>query len=126
MINIEEVAYYRTDDGEIFDTYEEARKHLVEKAVESIGAHDLLALTEDGKKVPTIDIANQMDDIFYLSIRTKEALNFMRQVFEDYEYDYFLEKPGDYRYERDFDDWRNKVDEYQELDEKWKILGDMT
>lgn len=126
MINIEEVTCYRTDDGEVFYTYEKARKYLVEKAVESIGTDDLLAFTEDGKRVPTIDIDDRMDDIYYLSIRTARALEFMRQVFEDYEYDYFLEKPGDYRYEKDFDDWRNKVDEYQELDEKWKVFSEMT
>ena len=46
----------------------------------------------------------------------------MNQVFQDYEYDCSLEKPGDYRYDEDFDEWRNKVDEYQKLDEKWEIL----
>ncbi len=123
MIQIEEVTCYRTEDGKTFDSYEEAREHLVEKAVENIGAYDLLAFTEDGKRILPIGIDKRIDDIFYLSIRTGKALEFMKQVFEDYEYDYPLEKLGDYRYDKDFDDWRNKVDEYQDLDEKWKILG---
>lgn len=126
MINIEEVACYRTDDGEIFDTYEEARKHLVERAVEGISAYDLAAFTEDGKRILPIDIDDRMDDIYYFSIRSQKALNFMRQVFEDYEYDYSLEKLGDYRYDKDFDEWRNRVDEYRELGEKWETLGEMT
>lgn len=126
MIQIEEVTCYRTEDGKTFDSYEKARKHLVEKAIENISAHDLVAFTEDGERILPIDIDERMDDIYYLSIRTVKALEFMRQVFEDHDYDYFLEKPGCYRYEKDFEDWRNKVDEYRKLDEKWEILREMT
>ena len=125
MMQIEEVTCYRTEDGKTFDSYEEARKHLVEKAVENISTYDLAAFTGDGRRIFPIDIDERMDDIYYLSIRTVKALEFMRQVFEDYEYNYFLEKPGDYRYDMNFECWRNKVDEYQELDEKWKILREM-
>lgn len=123
---IEEVAYYRTDDGEVFNSYEKARKHVVEKAVEDIAAHDLLAFTEDWQQVFPADIDDKMDDVFYFSVRTEKALEFMQQVFEDYGYDYPLEKPGDYRYDKDFDEWRNKVDEYRELDEKWETFNEMT
>lgn len=120
---IEEIVYYRTDDGETFNTYEKARKHVVKKAVEDIVAHDLLAFTEDWQQVFPADIDERMDDVFYFSVRTEKALEFMQQVFEDYDYDYPLEELGDYRYDKDFDEWRNKANEYQELDEKWRILG---
>ena len=63
-----------------------------------------------------------MDDVFYFSVRTEKALEFMQQIFEDYDYDYPLKELGDYRYDKDFDEWRNKADEYQELDKKWRIL----
>lgn len=126
MIQIEEVTCYRTEDGKTFDSYEDARKYLVGKAVENIRAYDLIAFTDDGKRIFPIDIDERMDDVFYFTIRTEKALEFMKQIFDDYGYDYVLEKPGDYRYDKDFDIWRNKVDEYQELDEKWKILSEMT
>lgn len=126
MMNVEEIACYRTEDGKTFDTYEEARKHLVEKAVESIGADDLIAFTEDWQQIFPADIDDRMDDVFYFSVRTEKALEFMQQIFEEYDYDYFPKKPGDYRYDTDFDEWKNKADEYRELDEKWKAFSEMT
>lgn len=125
MMKIDEVTCYRTDDGKTFDSYEEARKYVFVKAVEGISIYDLLAFTDDGRRILLNDINERMDDIFYLSIRTKKALEFMKQVFQDYGYNSLLEKPGDYRYDEDLEEWRNKADEYRELDEKWKVLSDM-
>ena len=50
----------------------------------------------------------------------------MKQIFQDNCYTYSLEKLGDYRYDEDFEEWRNKENDYRELNEKWKILNEMT
>lgn len=123
---IEEIACYRTEDGKIFNSYEDARKHIVEEEVEDISAYDLQAFTDDGKQVFPVDIDSQMDAVYYFSIRTEKALEFMKQIFQDYGYNYSLEKLGDYRYDEDFEEWRNKENDYRELNEKWKILNEMT
>lgn len=126
MMNIEEVTCYRTEDGKIFGSYGEARKHIIEEEVEGINAYDLQAFTKDGKQVFPVDIDRDIDDVSCFSIRTEKALSFMRQVFRDNCYPYFLEKLGDYRYDEDLEEWRNKVEDYRKLDKKWKILNDMT
>jgi hypothetical protein len=50
------VACYRTEDGKIFESYEEAREHIVEEAIVGISAYDLQAFTNDGKQVFPVDI----------------------------------------------------------------------
>jgi hypothetical protein len=67
-----------------------------------------------------------MDAVYYFSVRSERALEFMKQIFQDYCYAYSLEKLGDYRYDEDLEEWRNKENDYRELNEKWKILNDMT
>lgn len=123
MMNIEEITAYRTEDGEYFDSYEDAKRHAVKADVANIKNEELIALTLDGREVPVEEIFFKMEDIFYISIRSSNALEFMREVFASEGYDCFLESVGDYRYDIDLDKWRNKEKEVKELTENWWVLS---
>ena len=122
MFEINEITYYKTQDGESFETYEEAEEHnkaLIEKE-NSLDELQIRVFNRDGELIPSSAIYDY-DNIWFLLTKTKRGAEFLENyLYEEGCGDVAIEPDILYRYDEDNECWVSQEEDLEELDSRWK------
>ena len=124
MFEIDEITYYKTQDGKSFDTYEEAEEHnktLINKAVpvDEISMFDIY-----GKPVPVEHMLNY-DFVYYVCAYTDNGARFLEHFINEHmslEEDIKIEPKELYRYDEGEECWMSLSEEIERFNANWKDI----
>ena len=122
MFEINEITYYKTQDGESFETYEEAEEHnkaLIEKE-NSLDELQIRVFNRDGELIPSSAIYDY-DNVWFLLTKTKCGAEFLENyLYEQGCGDVAIKPDILYRYDEDNECWISQEEDLEELDSRWK------
>lgn len=124
IFEIDKITYYKTQDGESFETYEEAEEHnktLIEKAVpvDEISMFDIY-----GKPVPVEYMLNY-DFVYYVCAYTDNGARFLENFIGEHisqEEDIKIELNTLYRYSDEEERWISQEEDLDEFNSHWAKL----
>lgn len=124
MFEINEITYYKTQDGESFKTYEEAEEHnktLIEKAVpvDEISMFDIY-----GKPIPAEHMLNY-DFVYYVCAYTDNGAKFLERFISEHislEEDIKIELNTLYRYSDEEERWISQEEDLDDFNSHWAKL----
>ena len=124
MFDIKEITYYRTEDGEDFETYAEAEEHCMHLMEEELPVNEIRVFNSDGIRLPAKAVF-EYDDVWFFYAETDNGAKFLETVIgehishgEDFEV-----KPKElYRYDEDEECWFSQSEELDRLNDNWMGL----
>lgn len=124
MFKINEITYYKTQDGESFETYEEAEEHnkaLIEKE-NSLDELQIRVFNRDGELTPSSAIYDY-NNVWFLLTKTKCGAEFLENyLYEQGCGDVAIKPDILYRYDEDGECWVSQDEELEEFNARWKNL----
>ena len=124
MFEINEITYYKTQDGESFETYEEAEEHnkaLIEKE-NSLDELQIRVFNRDGELIPSSAIYDY-DNVWFLLTKTKCGAEFLENyLYEQGCGDVAIKPNVLYRYGEGAERWISQEEELEELNAHWKNI----
>lgn len=124
MFEINEITYYKTQDGESFETYEEAEEHnkvLIEKE-NSLDELQIRVFNRDGELIPLSEIYDY-NNVWFLLTKTKCGAEFLENyLYEEGCGDVAIKPDILYRYNEDGECWVSQDEELEELNSRWKNI----
>ena len=124
MFEINEITYYKTQDGESFETYEEAEEHnklLMEKEVPF---YEFSMYNSYGEPVP-VERMSDYDYVWYIYAKTDNGARFLEHFINEHislEEDIKIEPKTLYRYDDDKECWVSQKEELSQLNCNWSGL----
>ena len=124
MFEIEEITYYKTQDGESFADYDEAEAHnktLIDKAVpvDEISMFDIY-----GKPIPVEHMLNY-DCVYYFCAYTDNGARFLEHFIGEHfslEEDIKIELNTLYRYSNEEERWISQEEDLDIFNSHWAKL----
>ena len=121
MFEINEITYYKTQDGESFETYEEAEEHnnaLIEKGVpfDEFSMYNVY-----GMPVPV----DEYDYIYFVYAKTDNGARFLERFIREHislEEDTKIEPKILYRYDNDEKRWISQEEDLDRFNNYWGNL----
>lgn len=107
----------------VFEEYYEALKHSNTLRGSTLTENDILAKNHLGNVIPTKEIYDEMENIYYFNIYTSKGLEFVQEAFKSERCDYFPLELGEYRYDADYEEWKSKKEEFEELNGIWNFYS---
>ena len=123
MIKVEEITKYVTSDGMEFYGEELAMEHEIELAIEGISSSDLIVKDQFRKIINIRDLWFNVDNAFYVEIKSEAALNFFNAASEDMGTE-TLPDIGIYRYDSHRDTWVSPFDDIERIRIEWKAFNE--
>ena len=124
MFKINEATYYKTQDGELFETYEEAEEHnkaLIEKE-NQFDELQIRVFNRDGELISSSEI-HDYNNVWFLFTKTKCGAEFLENYLYEQGCGDIAIKPGIlYRYDEDSECWVSQDEELEELNSRWKNI----
>lgn len=122
MFEINEITYYRTQDGESFETYEEAERHnklLIEK---EIPFNEIRVFNKDGEWVSVDSILNY-DNVWFFYADTDNGARFLESYLENQGVSITKIEPKElYMYDECEDCWVSQSEELERFNARWKNI----
>ena len=124
MFEINEITYYKTQDGESFETYEEAEEHnktLIEKETpfDEFSMYD-----EYGVPVP-VDRMNDYDYVWFVYAKTDNGAKYLERFISEHtslEKDIEIEPKTLYRYNDCEECWISQKEDLDRFNSCWANL----
>ena len=124
MFEIDEITYYKTQDGESFETYEEAEEHnktLIDKAVpvDEISMFDIY-----GKTVP-VELMLNYNFVYYVCAYTDNGARFLEHFISEnisLEEEIKIELNTLYRYSDEEERWISQEEDLDDFNSHWVKL----
>lgn len=124
MFEINEITYYKTQDGESFETYEEAEEHnkaLIEKE-NSFDELQIRVFNRDGELIPSSAIYDY-DNVWFFVTKTNHGAEFLENyLYEQGCGDIAIKPDILYRYDEDRENWVSLSEEIKEFNAHWKNI----
>ena len=124
MFEINEITYYKTQDGESFETYEEAEEHnkaLIEKE-NSLDELQIRVFNRDGELISSSAMYDY-NNVWFLLAKTKRGAEFLENYLYEQGCGDIVIKPDTlYRYDEDGECWVSQDEELEELNSRWKNI----
>ena len=124
MFEINEITYYKTQDGESFETYGEAEEHnklLMEKEVPF---DEFFMYNYYGVPVP-VERMSDYEDVWYVYAKTDNGARFLERFINEHislEEDIKIEPKTFYRQDDDEKRWVSQKEELSQLNYNWAGL----
>ena len=124
MFEINEITYYKTQDGESFETYEEAEEHNKTLIKKEVPFDEFSIYNKYGEPV----LAEHMDDydyVWYIYAKTDNGARFLERFINEHislEEDIKIEPKTFYRYDDDEECWVSQKEELSRLNCNWEGL----
>ena len=124
MFEINEIVCYKTQDGEVFKTYEEAEEHnklLIEKET-PFDELQLRIFNKDGELLPSSSIY-EYDNVWFFMTKTNRGAKFLENYLKEQNGEEITIKPDVlYRYSEEAEGWVSQEEELEELNSHWKNI----
>ena len=124
MFEIDEITYYKTQDGEFFKTYEEAKEHnkaLIEKE-NPLDELQIRVFNRDGELISSSAMYDY-NNVWFLLTKTKRGAEFLENYLYEQGCGDIVIKPDTlYRYDEDGECWVSQDEELEELNSRWKNI----
>ena len=124
MFEINEITYYKTQDGESFETYEEAEEHnkaLIEKE-NPLDELQIRVFNRDGELIPSSSIYDY-DNVWFFVTKTNRGAKFLENYLNEQDCGDITVKPDIlYRYDEDKENWVSLSEEIKEFNAHWKNI----
>ena len=124
MFEINEITCYKTQDGESFETYEEAEEHnkaLIEKE-NPLDELQIRVFNRDGELISSSAMYDYNNVWFFLT-KTKRGAEFLENYLYEQGCGDIVINPGIlYRYDEDSECWVSQDEELEELNSRWKNI----
>ena len=124
MFEIDEITYYKTQDGEFFKTYEEAEEHnkaLIEKE-NPLDELQIRVFNRDGELISSSAMYDY-NNVWFLLTKTKRGAEFLENYLYEQGCGDIVINPGIlYRYDEDSECWVSQDEELEELNSRWKNI----
>ena len=122
MFEINEIVCYKTQDGEVFKTYEEAEEHnklLIEKET-PFDELQLRIFNKDGELLPSSSIY-EYDNVWFFMTKTNRGAKFLENYLKEQNGEEITIEPDVlYRYGEGAERWISQEKDLEELDSRWK------
>ena len=124
MFEIDEITYYKTQDGEFFKTCEEAEEHnkaLIEKE-NLLDELQIRVFNRDGELISSSAMYDY-NNVWFLLTKTNRGAEFLENYLYEQGCGDVAIKPGIlYRYDEDSECWVSQDEELEELNSRWKNI----
>ena len=124
MFEINEIVCYKTQDGEVFKTYEKAEEHnklLIEKET-PFDELQLRIFNKDGELLPSSSIY-EYDNVWFFMTKTNRGAKFLENYLKEQNDVEITIKPDVlYRYSEEAEGWVSQEEELEELNSHWKNI----
>ena len=124
MFEINEITYYKTQDGESFETYEKAEEHnkaLFEKET-PLDELQIRVFNRDGELIPSSSIYDY-DNVWFFVTKTNRGAKFLENYLNEQGCGDITIKPNIlYRYDEDKENWVSLSKEIKEFNAHWKNI----
>lgn len=122
-----EKVIYVTNDGTEFDSEEKAFEYEMKDAAAILQNTDhFIAYDSNGHPMKTeISVLEcTLENAYFMSVKTEEAVEALKSVQNAYDVDMPVpEEIGHFRWDDNYSEWRELLDELEELNDAWTALG---
>lgn len=124
MFEINEITYYKTQDGESFETYQEAKEHNKLLMKKETPFDELSMYDKYGVPVP-VDRMNDYDYVWFVYAKTDNGARFLERFIGEHsslEEDIEIEPKIFYRYDEDEECWISQKGDIDRINSYWSGL----
>ena len=121
---MKEKTVYIAFDGEEFEDYSECERYESKESQNKYG-ESLFVYNEDGKKISLDEDYRLCQDSYYITCKTKEALDYLNKIFDGYvnTIDYDGKFPASFYYDFTADRWKEIATHIKELQKEIDMLS---
>ena len=121
---MKEKTVYIAFDGEEFEDYNECERYESKELQNKYG-ESLFVYNEDGKKISLDEDDRLCQDSYYITCKTKEALDYLNKIFDGYvnTIDYDGKFPASFYYDFTADRWKEIATHIKELQKEIDMLS---
>ena len=121
---MKEKTVYIAFDGEEFEDYNECERYESKELQNKYG-ESLFVYNEDGKKISLDEDYRLCQDSYYITCKTKEALDYLNKIFDGYvnTIDYDGKFPASFYYDFTANRWKEIATHIKELQKEIDILN---
>ena len=121
---MKEKTVYIAFDGEEFEDYSECERYESKELQNKYG-ESLFVYNEDGKKISLDEDDRLCQDSYYITCKTKEALDYLNKIFDGYvnTIDYDGKFPASFYYDFTADRWKEIATHIKELQKEIDMLS---
>ena len=119
-----EKTVYIAFDGEEFEDYNECERYESKELQNKYG-ESLFVYNEDGKKISLDEDDRLCQDSYYITCKTKEALDYLNKIFDGYvnTIDYDGKFPASFYYDFTANRWKEIATHIKELQKEIDMLS---
>ena len=119
-----EKTIYIAFDGKEFEDYSECERYESKELQNKYG-ESLFVYNEDGKKISLDEDCRLCQDSYYITCKTKEALDYLNKIFDGYvnTIDYDGKFPASFYYDFTADRWKEIATHIKELQKEIDMLS---
>ena len=119
-----EKTVYIAFDGKKFEDYNECERYESKELQNKYG-ESLFVYNEDGKKISLDEDYRLCQDSYYITCKTKEALDYLNKIFDGYvnTIDYDGKFPASFYYDFTADRWKEIATHIKELQKEIDMLS---
>lgn len=124
MFEINEITYYKTQDGKSFETYEEAEEHNMLLMKKEIPFNEIRVFNKDGEWIPAESMLDY-DKVWFFYADTDNGARFLEHFISEHislEEDIEIEPKELYRYDEVEECWISQKEELSQLNCNWAGL----
>ena len=121
---MKEKTVYIAFDGEEFEDYNECERYESKELQNKYG-ESLFVYNEDGKKISLDEDDRLCQDSYYITCKTKEALDYLNKIFDGYvnTIDYDGKFPASFYYDFTANRWKEIATHIKELQKEIDMLS---
>ena len=121
---MKEKTVYIAFDGEEFEDYNDCERYESKELQNKYG-ESLFVYNEDGKKISLDEDCRLCQDSYYITCKTKEALDYLNKIFDGYvnTIDYDGKFPASFYYDFTADRWKEIATHIKELQKEIDMLN---
>ena len=121
---MKEKTIYIAFDGKEFEDYSECERYESKELQNKYG-ESLFVYNEDGKKISLDEDDRLCQDSYYITCKTKEALDYLNKIFDGYvnTIDYDGKFPASFYYDFTADRWKEIATHIKELQKEIDMLS---
>lgn len=125
MFEINEITYYKTQDGESFETYEEAEEHNKALIAKETPFDEFSMYDKYGVPVP-VERMNDYDYVWFVYAKTDNGAKYLERFINEntssLEEDIEIEPKTLYRYDYDEERWISQEEDLNRFNSYWANL----
>lgn len=124
MFEINEITYYKTQDGESFETYKEAEEHNKLLMKKEIPFNEIRVFNREGEWI-SVESMLDYDKVWFFRADTDNGARFLERFINEHmslEEDIKIEPKELYRYNEYEDCWVSLSEEIERFNANWKDI----